>query len=312
MRIRILPFVIGLCALNTGVAHANWQYSGEYTYDMGYYDNGERVAVSLRGGATYAMSKMAGDANSIIYSFCVDPATGAISDYDGTCADGMVYSTGALNSLGLEKLSGFGFTAGASIGWVLPDSPQWRLELGWDHFSEIDYNETPLFSGNMPLTGGYVLPNFEVGSVQSTLATDIISVMAFYDMFSGLVKPAHQLIPYIGLGVGYADSKTVMSMFDYSGNLSEFEILQDFGDSSGPVLHFYKSTTNTNNIAGVAALGVSYGLNSNLYVDFGARVAYLPRIKYQLVNSDDTRRMDWFSAKNLIYANVVLGVRLEF
>lgn len=312
MKVRILPFIVGVIVANCGVAHANWQYSGEYTYDTSAYDTGERVAVSLRGGASWAMAKMHNDADTIVYSFCVNTTTGAITDYTGSCAEGEVYATGALNSLGMSNLSGFGFSAGASVGWVLPNTPQWRLELGWDHFSETDYNETPVFSGNMPLSDGHVYPGFGVGSVQSTISTDMISAMAFYDFFDGLYKPVHQFIPYFGFGVGYADSKTVMNMFDYSGDLSSFEILLDFGEVSDSVLHFYQSTTNTTNIAGIAALGVSYSVNKNLFVDFGARVTYLPRVKYQLVNADDTRRLDWFSAKNLIYTNVMLGVRLEF
>ena len=78
------------------------------------------------------------------------------------------------------------------------------------------------------------------------------------------------------------------------------------------MVNFYKSTTNTTNIAGVAALGFSYGIADNLFLDFGARVSYIPRVKYRLTNVDDTRHLDWVSAKNLIYTNVMLGVRLEF
>ena len=44
--------------LNSGMALANWQYSGEYTYDPGAYDDGMRTVVSFRAGATFLMSKM--------------------------------------------------------------------------------------------------------------------------------------------------------------------------------------------------------------------------------------------------------------
>ena len=136
--------------------------------------------------------------------------------------------------------------------------------------------------------------------------------MAFYDFFSGYVKPMHTMIPYIGIGFGYSDTKTVMNFYVNSGDLSDYWILQQFGETDDGVINFYKSTTNTSNIAGVAALGFSYGFSENVFLDFGARVSYIPRVKYRLTNVDDSRRMDWFSAKNLIYANVMLGVRLEF
>jgi hypothetical protein len=66
MRSRILHFIICACALNVGTACANWQYSGEYTYDMAYRDNGGRATVSLRGGMTYAMSKIENNVGSIV------------------------------------------------------------------------------------------------------------------------------------------------------------------------------------------------------------------------------------------------------
>ena len=314
MKAGILYILSACVALKSGAAMANWQYSGEYTYDMSYYDNGGRTAVSLRGGASYAMSGMENGANSIVYAFCVDsdgffvyPGT------DGECPSGYTYAgTGNLSSLGMADLGGLSFSAGVSLGWIIPNHPQWRLEIGWDSFSDVDYNETPLFSGPMSLSEGYTISNLPVGGVQSTMASDIISAMAFYDFFDGLYKPLHQVIPYIGIGVGYGDSKTVMSLFDPTGDLSQFEDLTNFGQLENNVVHFYRSTTNTTNIVGVGALGVSYGINDKFFVDFGARVFYLPRVKYQLVNSDDTRRLDWFSAKNLFYANVMLGIRFEF
>ena len=310
MKRGILSFLIASVALNCGVALANWQYSGDYTYDMNEYDNGGRASVSVRGGATYAMSKMHNDA-PIVFSYCVDPLTGTVQDWTGECPDGFEYATGDMGKLGMHKLSEIGFAAGASIGWVLPNHSQWRLELGWDRFSEMDYNETPLFSGDMDLSDGYTIQDLEIGGVQSTISTDLISVMAFYDFFDGYVKPAHTMIPYVGFGFGYADTKTVMNFYDTTGELS-FAVLQQFGEPDSTPINFYKSTTNTSNIAAVAALGFSYGLVDNLFLDFGARVSYIPRVKYRLTSSDDSRHLDWFSAKNLIYANVMLGVRLEF
>lgn len=317
MRSRILHFIICACALNVGTACANWQYSGEYTYDMAYRDNGERATVSLRGGMTYAMSKIENNVGSIVTSFCVNRTTGEVIPL-GNGEDCSSYSgfedagTGNYGKLGASDLSGVAFSGGASIGWVLPDRPQWRLELGWDHFSEIDYNQSPLFSGNIKLSGGDTI-TIESGAVQSTISSDIISVMAYYDFFDGVRKPLNEMIPYIGLGFGYADVKTVMNLSDPWGDLSQVEDLTNFGTlNENGVLQFYRSKTNTSTVAGIAALGVSYGLNQYLFLDFGARVSYIPRVKYRLVNADDTRRMDLFSAKNLFYANVMLGIRFEF
>lgn len=312
MRIRILPFIIGLI---TVPAYANWQYSGEYTYDMSAYDTGERVAVSLRGGASWAMAKVKNDLGSIVYSYCVDTTTGAIylaESGTNPCPGAVSAGTGNIGSLGATKLSEFSFSAGASVGWILPNNPQWRLELGWDHFAEVDYNESPLFSGNLHLTGGYTT-YAETGAVQSTMSTDVISAMAFYDFFDGLYKPMRQIIPYMGFGVGYADTKTVMNLSDPWGDLSQVADLINFGTLNDlDIIQFNRATTNTNNIAGIAAIGLSYGMNKNLFIDFGARVTYLPRVKYQLVNADDTRRMDLFSLQHLVYTNIMLGVRLEF
>ena len=317
MRSRILYFITVLCGLYAGSALANWQYTGGYLYDTGYGDNGSRTTISLRGGASFAFSKIKNEVGSIIYSYCVDPETGAVfpTDATGSCNSytGAEYAgTGSLGALGAENLQEIGFSAGASIGWVLPNTPQWRLELGWDHFAKVDYNHSPLFSGDMSLSEGYSVHIPIIGGVQSTMSTDIISFMAFYDFFDGLQKPIREMIPYIGLGFGYADTQTIMNLFDPTGDLSEVEDLTNFGQLEGGVIHFYPSTTNTTNVAGLAALGISFGIDENIFIDFGLRAAYLPRVKYTLVNSDDTRRMDWLSAKNLIYANVMLGLRVEF
>lgn len=317
MRSRIFYFIVCACALNIGTARANWQYSGEYTYNMAYTDSGERATVSLRGGMTYAMAKVKNEVGSIVPSFCVNRTTGEIillgagedcSSYSGFEDAG----TGNYGDLKASDLSGIGFSGGASIGWVLPNRPQWRLELGWDHFSEIDYNETPLFSGKMKLSGGDTV-SIESGSVQSTISSDIFSVMAYYDFFDGVQKPLSKMIPYIGLGFGYADIKTTLNLSDPWGDLSQAEDLTNFGTpNEHGVIQFNRSKTNSSSVAGVAALGFSYGLNKYLFVDLGARLSYIPSVKYRLVNSDDTRRMDLFSAKNLIYTNIMLGVRFEF
>ena len=315
MRKRICYLIVALIAAQSGVARANWQYSGEYTYNPSQYDDGGRTVVSLRAGMSYAMAKTQNDVGGVVYSYCINPTTGEVGTpgADGSCATGFYYAgTGNLGSVAMDDLSGLAFSGGASIGWAIPDSPQWRIELGWDHFSEIDYNKSPLFAGPMQLSGGDII-NIESGGVQSTMSTDVVGVMAFYDFFSGLQKPMHTMIPYIGFGAGYADSKTVMNLADPWGDLSQVEDLTNFGTpNENGILQFYRAKTNTTNVAAMAALGFAFGLNEKLFFDFGARVTYLPRVKYRLVNADDTRNLDWFSVKNLVYANVMLGLRFEF
>lgn len=308
----IFPIVAAVCGTS---AFANWQYSGEYTYDPGAYDDGMRTVVSFRAGATFLMSKMHNDFGSIVSEYCVNYETGAVqASQGGVCSDGFEYAgTGEFKSLGInEDISDFAFAAGASIGITMPESPQWRFEFGWDHFSEIDYNTSPLFKGDMTLTGGDTI-NVESGAVQSTVSSDVFSLMAFYDFFSGYVKPVHTIIPYIGVGFGYATSHSVLNLSDPWADLSLSEDLTNFGEvNSNGIIQFYQSKTDTNNIAGVGALGFAYGLTNNLFIDLGARVAFIPKIKYSLTNADDTRKLDTFSAKNALYTNIMLGLRFEF
>ena len=47
-------------------------------------------------------------------------------------------------------------------------------------------------------------------------------------------------------------------------------------------------------------------------MDFGVRMAYLPRVTWGLTNADDTRHREYFSAENMIYVNALLGLRFEF
>ena len=310
----VLPIFAAFCGTS---AFGNWQYSGEYTYNPGYYDNGMRTVVSVRAGVSYLMAKMHNESGSIVSEYCVNYDTGSVSPAQGGTGDtgaGYVYAGSAeFKSLGIgDDLSDIAFTAGASVGVTLPENPQWRLELGWDHFSEVDYNVSPLFTGETTLTGGDVI-NVESGAVQSTVSSDVISVMAFYDFFSGYVKPVHTFIPYVGLGFGYASSRTVLNLSDPWADLSLSEDLTNFGEAnSNGIIQFYQSKTDTNGVAAVGALGIAYGLTDNLFLDLGARVAYIPKIKYALTNSDDTRKLDLFNAKNALYTNIMLGLRFEF
>ncbi len=321
-KIFLLPVLS--CAL-FGAAQANWQYPGTYVGDGWYTDDGSRFTISVRGGASMSFASIKNEIGSLTSEYYINPADGMVVSaayYDacvdgGGCAGFEYAGIGELAELPPNKdYSSFTFAAGASIGWTIPNHPQWRIELGWDHIAESEYNASPLFEGDLALVGGNVagvVVHAQSGSVQSKISTDIVSAMAFYDFFDGLQKPMRQVIPYVGLGIGYADTKTTLNLSDLYGDLSSSVDLQNFGklDQFG-VLQFYKSENRNSNIAGVVALGLSYGITETIYLDLGARVAYVPKIKWTLQNEDDTRKRDWFSGENLIYANIMLGVRFEF
>ena len=321
MRKRLLHILpVMLCVLS-GAAHANWQYPGTYVGDGWYADDGSRFVISVRGGASYSFASIKNEIGSMTAEYFYNPADGMVVSgawYDacvdsGQC-EGFEYAgIGDLAALpAKEDYSSFSFAAGASIGWTIPNRPQWRIEAGWDHISETEYNVSPLFDGDITLTSGMIL-NAQSGSVQSKISTDIISAMAFYDFFDGFKKPVNKMIPYIGFGVGYADTKTTLNLSDLYGDLSTSVDLQQFGELDDyKVLQFYRSETSTSNIAGLLALGFSYGITDTLFMDLGARVMYIPKIKWALTNADDTRHRDWFSGENLIYTNVMLGLRFEF
>lgn len=314
-----------LSCLISGAANANWQYPGTYVGDGWYEDDGSRFVISFRGGASMSMASVKNEIGSLTSEYYYNPADGFVvsAAYYDSCVDqggceGYVYAgIGELADLPAAKdYSAFSFAAGASVGWTIPNRPQWRVELGWDHITESEYNSSPLFDGDMTLTGGDVegiVIHAQSGGVQSKVSTDIISAMAFYDFFDGLQKPIRQVIPYIGFGIGYADTKTTLNLSDLYGDLSSSVDLQNFGklDEFG-VLQFFRSENRSANIAGLLAVGLSYGITETLFLDFGARVAYVPKIKWALQNEDNTRNRDWFSAENLIYANFMLGLRFEF
>lgn len=325
MRSRKLFFIPLLTCLVFGSANANWQYSGEFVGDGWYADDGARFVISFRGGASMANASIKNDIGSLTGEYYVDTSSGVVvsAEYYDACADGggcenFVYAgVGELAELPASKdFSSFSFAAGASVGWTLPNRPQWRMELGWDHITENEYNASPLYEGDLALSGGSVSGievHVQSGGVQSKVSTDIISAMAFYDFFDGVQKPMRSVIPYIGIGIGYADSKTVLNLSDLYGDLSSSVDLQNFGklDDYG-ILQFYRSETSSSNIAGLAAIGISYGITEGMFLDLGARVAYVPKIKWALTNEDSTRQRDWFSAEDVIYANFMLGLRFEF
>lgn len=325
MRKRIFCILSVLSCLVATPAAANWEYSGTYLGDGYYSDDGSRFVMSVRGGASFGFGSIKNEVGSLTTEYYVNPGDGMVisaAHYDacvkGGGCDGFLYA--GMGDLADVKpasdFSEFSFAAGASLGWTIPNRPQWRLEVGWDHITEMEYNQSPLFDGDLPLTGGDVSDVVIIaqsGSAQSKISTDIISAMAFYDFFDGLQKPVRKVIPYVGFGIGYADSKTTLNLSDLYGDLSTSVDLQNFGEADDyGVVQFYRSKTSSSNITGLVALGLSYGITETMFFDFGARVAYIPKIKWALTNKDDTRTRDWFSAESMIYANIMLGLRFEF
>lgn len=318
----ILPVLIGLVTLP---ATANWEYDGVYVGDGWYQDDGSRFVMSFRGGAAAGFGDIKNDVGALTTQYFINDAGTIISEAtcfanNGDCRDDGYVSTGYghISSLAPTKnFESFSFAAGVSIGWTLPGNPQWRFEGGWDHIMKSDYNASPLFEGTLQLYDGALSEMYvESGSVQSTVQTDIISAMAFYDFFDGMYKPLRTAIPYIGFGIGYADTKTVMNLTDTYGNLSFDNSMGDYGyiddDDIYGLVNFYQSKHSTSNIAGLLAAGFSYGLSETMYVDFGARMTYIPEIKWVLTNADGTRHRDWLKTEDLIYLNVMLGLRFEF
>ncbi|MBP5795048.1 MAG: hypothetical protein J6W41_03455 [Alphaproteobacteria bacterium] len=307
--------------LGIGMASANWQYPvNGARRDTWRGDDGMRFVLSVRGGASFGHATIQNDIGGLTANYMVNTTNGEIVTqawYDLQDASVQAnYAYAGYAQLGdlpaTNDYSEFAFAAGISMGFTVPDSPQWRIELGFDHIAESDYNENPLFQGGLITSEGYVA-DAQSGGVQSTLSSDIYSVMAFYDFFDGIQKPLKQMIPYIGFGAGYADTKTVLQLTDSYGDLSDVYELMGYGtvDSAG-VIQFNKSDTRTSNLAPVLAAGFSYGVSDKIFLDVGARAMYLPKIKWQLSSADNELRRDWFSADKMLYINAMVGLRVEF
>ena len=313
-----------LCAVP---AFAGWQYKGYYIDDGYYDDNGVRFVLGFHGGLSWANAKMKNDIGNLDAYYYVDENTGAvISEMAWIAAgepDGYLYAGyGDLSTLPLkENFSKFAFAAGASIGFTMPYHPSWRLEAGYDHIAETSYNQIPLLSGDLALSGGEIgnaVVNVSSSGAHSTISTDVVSLMAYYDFFDGMQKPLNKIVPYVGFGLGYASSKTTLKLSDIYGELSTSSDLDGYGTrDANDIIQFEapsdksKFPTSTN-VAAIGALGVSYGVAEYTYLDFGARVMYIPKITWELVNSDASLHRDWFSAKDMFYTNVMFGVRFEF
>ncbi len=313
----ILPV---LAYLISAPVFANWQYSN--TYDGGgvYEDDGSRFVLSARGGASFGMGNIKNEIGAVFIEYYVVPGTGQVVPWgqcfvNGGC-DGLdLAGYGNLSQLPATKdFETFSFAAGASLGWTLPNRPQWRIEAGWDHVEETDYNSSPMFSGDLELVDGlWPAAYIESGSVNSKVETDIISLMFFYDFFDGIEKPLGQFIPYVGFGIGYGDTKTVMNFYDPYGDISAQQEFAQYGEPDGYNLtQFYVSEYNTSNVVGMLSAGFSYGIADNAFLDIGGRAMLLPNIKWTLSNEDGSKHRDLFNATNVVYLNFTLGIRFEF
>ena len=322
MRSSFFAFFAACLFMTTG-AQANWEYSNRSSSrDSWSGDDGMRFVLSVRGGASYGRAKIKNEIGGLTGRYMRDISTGeivtmawyeAVGQPDGFEEAGF----GRLGDLPVAKdYSEMAVAVGVSAGFTMPDTPQWRIEFGLDHISEVDYNHNPLFEGDLALSSGYSV-EAQSGGVQSSLSSDIYSVMFFYDFFDGIKKPVKTMIPYIGVGAGYSDSKTILQLTDSYGDLSDVYELQEFGiaDDNG-VIQFNKAETRSANLVPMAALGFSYGMSDRMFLDAGVRAMYIPKIKWQLTNAESgqlsEKRRDWFSAENMIYVNAMIGLRVEF
>ena len=325
MRIKTSIFSV-LMMLVVAPAFAGWQYKGYYSNDGDYRDDGSRFVIGFRGGLAMANAKMKNEIGSLYTTYMVDDATGDIVSYlswlnEGSPSGYSVAGQGNLGGLPLNgSFSNNAFTAGGSIGFVFPNRTQWRLEVDYDYISETNYNQTPLLEGNLNLSSGNVAVAYVSStSAKSTVSTDIVSAMVYYDFFDGKNKPLDKFIPYVGFGLGYAMSRTTLSLYDVYGDLSADGDLANYGsvNSSTHLLTFDNPTDaekypGSNNLAVVGAIGASYGIADYTFVDFGLRLMYVPKITWNIANSAGTKHREWFSAEKVFYTNLMIGLRFEF
>ena len=316
-----------ILALASAPAFAGWQYDGYYVKDGYYTDDGSRFTISLRGGLSLANAKMENNIGNLDGYYYINPTTGTavslsyFSDASAAASSGFTdIAVGNVGSLPVKtNFSKTAFTAGGSIGFTVPNHPQWRLEAGYDYISETEYNQVPLFEGAMQVSGEYNgTIHVSSSGVTSTISTDVISAMAYYDFFEGTQKQLNQIIPYVGLGVGYANSRTTMKLSDIYGDLSTDSDMLNYGtpDSDGIIQFNPPSDTSkyptSTNVAAIGAIGAAYGISEYTFLDLGVRVMYIPTIKWNLVSNDGSQHREWFSAKDMIYTNFMLGLRFEF
>ena len=319
MKLKTSVFLITMI-LSAVPAFAGWQNYGYYIDDGYYVDDGSRFVLGVRGGLSLANAKMKNEIGTLEADYWVNEDTGSI--ITGLAYENLGSPTGYTDiGVGdiatlsvIKNFSKMSFTAGASIGFTIPYHSQWRLEAGFDHIAETDYNQTPFLEGDLEFSSDYSGHVFSSG-VTSTVTTDIFSAMAFYDFFEGDVKQVNVLIPYVGFGIGYSSSKTTLKLTDIYGDLSRDSDLANYGsaDDNG-VIQFANPVSSesptSSNIAFLGSVGASYGISQFTFLDFNFRLMYVPKVTWQLVNGSLHR--DWFAADNMIYTNFMVGLRFEF
>ena len=326
-KISFLSIMLSLCSVSAFAG--GWQYDGYRVTDGYYTDDGARFTIGFRGGLSFARAKMKNDIGSLYSRYLMNDATGDIVSGLGYINAGEPegytdLGYGDLSTLPIaENFSKQAFTAGASVGFVLPNHTNWRLEANYDYISEIDYNQMPLLHGNLRVSGGEMGDTtVQVSSTgaKATITTDILSAMVYYDFFDGKFKKLNEFIPYVGFGLGYAISRTTLHLSDIYGDLSSSldGDLQNYGTVNDDGVLQFDNPTNTDyypsstNMAVTGALGFSYGISKYTYLDVSARLTYVPKITWSIASSDGSHTREWFSAENMLYTNLLVGVRFEF
>jgi len=289
------------CALGV---RADWEYGDRE------HDDGGRFTITLRGGVSLpASATMKNDLGDMLVPYCYYYGL-----TDSRCG-GDLYS----DALGFSNIGEVGaaksyettsWVGGVSVGMVVPDSPNLRLEMDWLHTGKTGYNSMPLFGDDENM----------VAAARLTSTTDVISAMIYFDMVGGEQRSEKKTIPYFGVGLGYAMSTTVLSMWDEWGELATNMDMQNFGECSiinnMTICEFYVSETETGNFALTGALGAAFWLGEGMYLDIGARATYIPKIRWSLNDrsGDGTiiRERDIISANDAILASFYAGLRFEF
>jgi len=284
-------------------AHANWE-SGDV-----YYDDGARLVVGVRGGMALPFANMKNDLTMSAY-FCANGKPLGDPDCDTQTTE---IELGALPVA--KKYDDSSFAGGAAVGMVVPHNPNLRLELDWLHIAESRFDANPLFSGEvtLPAHGKVTYP---VGAATSRVQTDVVSAFMYYDFFDGRQKPAGTVIPYVGVGIGYATSATILALADAYSDFGGDPMMDEFSES-GTLIDYYSSRTESNNFALSLAFGAAYGIGDGMYIDVGARGSLIPRIRWALNNEADAsagtpKEYGVFSAENIAFVNVYAGLRFEF
>ncbi|MCL2629187.1 MAG: hypothetical protein FWD33_00605 [Alphaproteobacteria bacterium] len=311
---------IGLAPLG---ANANWTALTDR-------DDGGRFYIAARGGLAMnfggRLNNSLGGMTSIPFYAEFDPSTGLSTGYvvneelwiqmgsptptEGWAPIGVINFGDLKPQKDLEIRT---WTTNFAIGGVLPNANNIRIEASWDRISESSYNSTPLLGGDVVTVGApasMLLPDLDVISMSSKLSTDIYMAMIYFDFFEGARGPG-QLMPYIGLGIGYASTDAIVSAFDYSGVLDGTVLGLAFEDTATGA--FFLSETQSNGFAAAAAAGFSYGLNRFAFLELGAKVTLAPKTQFKLSNplGMEQALVETRGAYSL-YGSILAGLRFEF